>query len=390
MTSEKLLFRDFQSLVLERLNDSGYEGVRNSNARQMRKDRKDVDSWLANAKHAQEVLGETARKKTIEEQMGKVNQIALDLGSLRVACELSVSRRTQELDALDIELGAIKSALTELETIWKEGDGRHAKVVADAKQEHAEAKRALEEISGQERHFVAVGIPSLLKEDDLQGEYAHDKQTAITEHKSLTERVNDAEQALQSTLAAVGKDLQARKGKIQGQREATSKDCEVQVAAVEQERDAALQEFDSAESDPVLAQIEFEIETHLHDIGVQDALSKSAEAPAEALASLQQAEAALELADAAVTECAPLAEQCRCLVDVGEIRRAQSLDALNQAEAQFAGAESRNRSLQAQLNPPEGSVLAALRAQHVGALDQRGQGIGPRTIAAHRPRATLR
>lgn len=363
MTSEKLLFRDFQSLVLERLNDSGYEGARNSNARQMRKDRKDVDSWLANAKHAQEVLGETARKKTIEEQVGKVNQFALDLGSLRVACELSVNRRTQELDALDVEIGAIKSLLAELETTWKDGGDRHAKTVADARQHHEEAKLALEEISGKESHFAAIGIQSLVKEEELQGEYAYDKQIAITEHKSLTERVNDAEQALQSTLATVEKDMQTRKGQIQAQRETSSNDCEVQVASIEQERNVALQKFDSADADPVLAQLEFEIEMHRHNIGVQDALSGSAEAPEEAMANLQQSEAALVSTSTAVTECSQLAEQSRRLVEVGEVRRAQSLNSLNQVEAQLAEAESRHKNLQAQLNPPDGSVLAALRAQ---------------------------
>lgn len=363
MTSEKLLFRDFQSLVLERLNDSGYEGARNSNARQMRKDRKDVDSWLANARHAQEVLGETARKKTIEEQVGKVGQIALDLGSLRAACELSVNRRAQELDALDVELGAIKSALIELEATSKDGGERHARTVADAKQQHAGAKLALEEISGKESHFASIGILSLVAEHDLQDEYAHDRQTTITEHRSLTESVNDAEQARQSMLATVEKDLQARTGQIQGQREATIKDSEVQIASVEQERDAAFQNFDSADEDPVLAQLEFEIETHRHDIGVQDALSKSAEPPPEALANLQQAEAALASAHAAVNECSQLAEQNRRLVDVGEIRRKHSLDALDQAEEQLGEAESLHRSLQAQLNPPGGSVLAALRAE---------------------------
>ncbi|MEG2577063.1 MAG: ATP-binding protein [Glutamicibacter sp.] len=363
MTSEKLLFRDFQSLVLERLNDSGYEGARNSNARQMRKDRKDVDSWLANARHAQEVLGETARKKTIEEQVGKVTQIALDLGSLRVACELSVNRRIQEFDVLDVELGAIKSALAELEATWKDGGDRHAQTVADAKQHYDEAKLALEEISGKESRFAAISIQSLVKEEDLQGEYAYDKQIAITEHKSLTERVNDAEQTLQTTLATVEKVLQARNGQIQAQRETTSKDCETQVAAVEQERNVALQKFDSADADPALAHLEFEIDTHRHDIGVQDALSRSAEAPEETIANLQQAEAALEFASAAVTECSQLAEQSRSLVEVGEVRRGQSLGSLNQVEAQLAEAESRHKNLQAQLNPPDGSVLAALRSQ---------------------------
>lgn len=363
MTSEKLLFRDFQSLVLERLNDSGYEGARNSNARQMRKDRKDVDSWLANAKHAQEVLGETARKKTIEEQVGKVNQIALELGSLRVACELSMSRRTQELDALDIELGVIKSALTELETTWKEGDERHAKAVTDAKQQHAEAKLALEEISRKENYFAEIGIQLIVNEADRQGEYTHQRQTAATEHKSLTERVNDVEQALQSTLATVEKNLQTRKEQIQRQRETTNKDYEDLVTVVEQERNAALHKFDSAGTDPAIAQITFDIDTHRHDIGVQEALSKSAGAPSQALAELQRAEEALTSTNAAVSEFTQLVEKNKRLVEVGEVRRTQSLDALNQAEAQLAKAESQHKNLQAQINPPEGSVLAALRAQ---------------------------
>lgn len=363
MTSEKLSFRDLQSLVLERLNDSAYEGARNSNARQMRKDRRDVDSWLANVKHAQDVLGDTARKKVIEDQAGKVGQIALDLGSLRAACEVSIDWRAAELDALEVDLGKIKVALSDLERNAIEGAEKLGRAVSEAKAQLTAAKAAVEEISGQQRHFDAIGIAALVKEDALQSEYAHDKQTATTELTSLTERVKDAQQALQETLTALERDLQARKGQIQEQREAASKDCEAQVNAVEEERKAALEELEATPATPRRVEVEHLIAQHRNDIGAQDTLSKFAEAPKEALNNQSQAETSLGLAITTLAERTQHVERTGHQVKSGELQQSQSLQTLNQAEAQLAEATSRHEILQAQLNPPAGSVLAALRAQ---------------------------
>lgn len=363
MTSEKMSFRDLQSLVLERLNDSTFEGARNSNARQMRKDRKDVDSWLANVKHAQEVLNDTARKKMIEDQAGKVGQIALDLGSLRAACELSIDRRTAELDTLELDLGKIKVALNELERTAGEGTGKHARAVAEARSQFGAAKAAVEEIAGQQRHFNAIGIQALLQEDAQQSQYAHEKQVANTEFTSMTARVNDAQKALDEALSNLERDLQARKGQIQQQREAASKECESQVEAVEQERKAVLEELDATPAAPRLVEIEGLIASHRNDIGAQDALAKVADAPKEALENQSQAEAALALANTAFAERTQQVERTGHLVQAGETQQVQSLQALNLAEAQLADASSRHDILQAQLNPPAGSVLAALRAQ---------------------------
>ncbi|MDM0109894.1 ATP-binding protein [Variovorax sp. J22R24] len=363
MTSEKMSFRDLQSLVLERLNDSAFEGARNSNARQLRKDRKDVDSWLANVKHAQDVLSDTAREKMIEDQAAKVGEIALDLGSLRAACELSIDRRAGELDALELDLGKITVAIHDLERTAAEGAETHAKAVSDAKIQLNAAKVAVEEIAGQERHFDTIGIKTLVKEDALRSQYAHDRHVATTELASLTERVNDAQQALQGTLGKLEKDLQARKAQIQEQREEAIKECETKGAAVEQERAAVLEELDATPAAPRLLELEHLIAGHRNDIGAQEILSKVAEAPKEALQHQAEADSALAQANTILAERTQHVERTGHLVKSGEAQQAHSLQALGQAEGQFAEANSRHELLQAQLNPPPGSVLALLRAQ---------------------------
>ncbi|UVH55162.1 ATP-binding protein [Variovorax paradoxus] len=363
MTSEKITFRDLQNLVLERLNDSAFEGARNSNARQLRKDRKDVDSWLANVKHAQEVLNDTARKKVIEEQAGKVGQIALDLGSLRAACDLSIDRRVATLDQLDLELGKLTVAMNDLEQSAAEGAATHARAVSESKTQLASATAAVEEIQGQDRHFTSIGVKSMVAEHALQGQYTHDKQVATTERNSLTERANDAQQALQVTLANLERDLQARKGQIQTLRETASRECEAQVAAVEEERNGVIAEFDSAPAAPRLIEIDDLIAQHRSDIGSHEALARVAEAPEEAQEHLAGAEASLAQANQVLSERKQHVERTRLEVRSGDGLQTQTLQALNQAEAQLADAAAHHEVLQAQLNPPAGSVLATLRAQ---------------------------
>ena len=363
MTSEKMSFRDLQNLVLERLNDSAFEGSRSSNSRQLRKDRRDVDSWLANVKHAQEVLSDTARKKVIEEQVGKVGQIALDLGSLRAACDVSIDRRSAELQQLDLELSRLKVDSHELERTARVGADTHARAVSEANTQLASAKAAVEQIQGQERHFNAIGIKTLLEEDALQGQYAHDKQVATTERKSLTARANDAHQAFQATLANLERDLHARKGQIQSQREAATSECETEVAAVEQERKAVIEEHDVTPTAPRLVEIEALIAEYRSNIGSQDTLSRVAEAPKEALDHLAQAEAALLQANETLIERTQDMERTRHSVKSGETLQAQTLQALNQADAQLSDASELHEILLVQLNPPPGSVLATLREQ---------------------------
>lgn len=363
MTSEKMSFRELQSLVLERLNDSAFEGARNSNARQLRKDRKDVDSWLANVKHAQEVLNDTARKKVIEDQIGKVGQIALDLGSLRAACELSIDRRAETVDQLKLELGKLTIQMDEHQRTASVAAAAHDRAVSDSKSAHSAAKAALGEIHGQEQHFAAIKVDTLVQEDALQGQYAHDKQAATTARNGLTARANDAQQALQEALAKLDKDLRDRKGQIQDQREAATKDCEIQVAAVEVERKAVLEALEAMPTAPRLVEIEKQIADHRNNIGAQDALSRAAEAPKEAMDNQAQADAALKEADAKLVECTRHVERTELALKSNEALQAQSLQNLNQAEAQLADATSRHEILKAQLNPPAGSVLSALRTR---------------------------
>ncbi|OUM00715.1 ATP-binding protein [Variovorax sp. JS1663] len=361
MTSEKLSFRDLQSLILERLNDSVYEGARNSNSRQMRKDRKDVDSWLANVKHAQDVLNETVRKKVIEEQVGKVGEMAMDLGSLRAACEVSIDRRAAELDMLDLEIGQLTVAIHELERVAAEGKEAHDRTVASAKVELAKAKADLEEVVGRERHFESLGVQAMVQKDALQSQYAHDKQVATSELKLLTERVNDAQQALQAALANIERDLQARKEQIQEQREAAAKEYDSQVEVVEQERKAVLEELDLAEAAPRRIEIQEQIAAHHKEIGAHDTLSKVAEAPKEALDHRVAADAALAAANEALSERGQHVERTGNQVKSGVALQEQAFLTLDQAEGELSAATAHHETLQAQLNPPAGSVLATLR-----------------------------
>ncbi|GKT26059.1 ATP-binding protein [Acidovorax sp. SUPP3334] len=363
MTSEKITFRDLQNLVLERLNDSAFEGARNSNARLLRKDRKDVDSWLANVKHAKEVLNDTARKKVIEEQAGKVGQIALDLGSLRAACDLSIDHRVAALDQLGLELGKLTVAMHDLEQSAAEGAAMHARAVSESKNELASATAAVEEIQGKDRHFTYMGIKGMVAEHALQGQYTHDKQVATTERNSLTERANDAQQALQVTLSNLERDLQTRKGQIQTQRETATRECETQVAAVEEERNGVVAELDSTPAAPRLVEIDELIAQHRGDVGSHETLARVAEAPKEAQEHLASAEASLAQANQVLSERKQHVERTSLEVKSGDGLRTQTLHTLDQMEAQLADAAARHEVLQAQLNPPAGSVLATLRAQ---------------------------
>ncbi|MBS0455378.1 MAG: ATP-binding protein [Proteobacteria bacterium] len=363
MTSEKLSFRELQNLVLDRLNDSAFEGSRNSNARQLRKDRKDVDAWLASVKHAQDVIKDSVRKKTIEDQIGRVGEIALDLGSLRAACEVSIDRRVEELDQHNVNLGRLTIQLHDHQRESTEGAAAHDRAVSQSSDAHSAAKTAAEEILGQERHYAAIGIKNLVQEAALQGQYTHEKQAASSEHSSLTAQAENAQQALQATLSNLEKDLQERKTQLQSQRESATQECEAQEAAVEQERAGVIAELETTPAAPRLAEIEAKVAEHQNEIGVQDTLSRMAEAPKEAQENLAKADVAFKEAEATLAERTRHVERAELSEKSNAALQVQTLQNLNQADAQLTDATSRHETLKAQLNPPAGSVLATLRAQ---------------------------
>ncbi|SDC46156.1 Protein of unknown function [Variovorax sp. CF079] len=361
MTSEKLSFRDLQNLVLDRLSDVGFEGARGSSTRQLRKDRADVESWLANVKHAQDVLNDTTRKKQIDEQILKVGQIALDLGALRVASEKSIDQRAASVNHLDQEIGTISREIENFERDSKDTHERLSIALGHAKSQLASAQTALEEIVSRETHFHSIDVHAMVKEAEHQSQYAHDKQATSSELASLTELAKDAQRALQNTLNAIATGLQVRKEQLQEQREAAGTKHDAQAETVEQERKGVLEELENQPQAPRMAQIAEQIAAHQASVGQEETLSRVAQAPQAAQDNQAQAETALSQVNAALADREVLLQRANYAIKSGEAQQASSLQALSQAEGELARADEFRELLKTQLNPPAGSVMAVLR-----------------------------
>lgn len=363
MTSEKLSFRDLQNLVLDRLSDSGFEGTRGSTMRQLRKDRRDVDSWLANVRHAREIFNDTGRKKTIEEHISRIGQLALDLGSLRVATERSIDQRAASVDELEQAISKHASQTAAFEQEASQTTARLENLLEDTRNQWRRAKGALDELQRQQDHFDTIGAQALAGEEARKGEYAHDRKMAATELQGLTEKANDAQHSLQASLLAIDRDLHDRKAQIQVQREAATTAHAAQVELVEQERNAALEALDNEKPAPRLAEIATRLEAHQSNLGRHDALSKTADAPDEARQHLEEAERAGAEAAAILNTQAGDLQRAGQAVKTHESEQERLLQSLDQAEDQVERAVERHELLQAQLEPPAGTVLATLRAR---------------------------
>lgn len=363
MTGERMAFRDLQNLVLDRLSDTGYEGLRGGNAKALRKDRRDIDGWLANVRHAHRVFGEQEKVKRMRDLIVDVRKIALELGSLRSATERSIKGLLAALEAIRNDLNALEEKVQRFE---QESSARRLEFVeaeSSAKEAWTLAKDALEGLTRQQKSFEVLQAPRLAEQQDQENQIRHECDRASQELQHMEALAGEAGKALKERLAEIDHAVAIRLQEIDAERGSGNEAHSAALGELEAQREVALVAFEAKGPPLRVAELDaliVELRDRRADHKAQAVL---AEAPQAAQDNLKQAEGALAKAVANLDQRAGACSDARDALGKVENESKSLVFELDRAEAEALAARERHGLLSEQLSPPPGSVLEALRAQ---------------------------
>jgi chromosome segregation ATPase len=366
LTSEKLSFRDLQSLVLERLNDSGAEGQRGSNERSLRKSRASISDWLQSVAHTQKVFDEnrTPRRKLKELTM-QANDLALKLGSLRVATERSIQQRADEVDKYDAD-GKRHAAdherflqETQSDRERLQATQRQAKALVDVTRAPAEAAH------GQLKHFMSVKADELELEAGRHDGYVEELTAKTGELKAFQDlagaAAREAGEWLGQRKQAIAAQLEGVLDAVRIERDAVRNRINAAVDEHDQAREAVEQAHEQEGKPAHIAAMEHQVGDMQNEIGSQQTLASTAPAPDDARNNLIQREneardcqVQLNAAHTALAGARQASVEAKAAQDelIGKQERAASA---------VERARDRHTQLQEQFSPQPGTLLAALR-----------------------------
>lgn len=377
MTGERLSFRDLQNLVVDRLSDTGYEGLRGGNEKALRKSRKDIDSWLTHVRHTQRVFGEKEKVKRVRDLIVDVRKTTLELGSLRVATERSIGERVSALKDIHRALETLQEDMGRFDQ--ESEDTRRALMQAqlEAKGAWTITKEALEDLTRQQQRFEIDGAAALSEQQDKEARFKYDHQRATEELQAMVEKADEAEEALRIRLTAIEVALTTRLQEIDGLRRSGNEEHAAALEGLEAQSDSALAAFDQQALPPRVAELEVLIFESRQQHAEQAAQSKVSDAPQAARDNLQKAEVALDEAKVNRDRQIAAVSDKRESVAKLESESKELVFLLERTENEAYAARDRHALLSEQLNPPVGSVLEALRAQPLALWEGAAKALDP-------------
>jgi hypothetical protein len=367
LTSEKLSFRDLQSLILERLNDSGAEGQRGSNERSLRKSRASISDWLQSVAHTQKVFDEnrTPRRK-LQELTVQAKDLALQLGSLRVATERSIQQRAAEIVKVEADQ---KRNADNHESFLEEAQKTRDTLLAEqrkAKTQFDAARGPAEAAHGQLKHFRAVKAPDLEVEAGKQGGYVEELTAKAGELKALQDlagvATTQAREWLTQRKKEIAAQLQAVVDAVGAERNEVRTRTEAAVAEQDQAREA-VELAHAEEGTPAhIAELERQIGLVQSEIGSQQTLASTAPAPDDARDNLAQRESDAQDCQDQLNAAHIALGATRQANHDAKVAQDDLIAKQERAAQAVERARERHDRLQEQLSPQPGTLLAALRA----------------------------
>ena len=377
MTGERLSFRDLQNLVLDRLSDTGYEGLRGGNEKALRKSRRDIDSWLTHVRHTQRVLGEKDKVKRARELIVDVRRTALELGSLRVATEKSIGARKTERAATQLAIEALREEAERFNRHTCETREGLIQAQSTAKTAWTLTQDALEDLVRRQTRFESDSAEALSEQHDKEDQFKYDRQRAGEELQAMVDMAGEAEAALQKRKVAIEGALSARLQEIDAQRLSGNEEHDAAQSELEAQKDSALDAFDEQGLPPRAGELDVLIGEARQRCAEQEAYSKAADAPQAAKDNLQKAEEARDETRANHERQNAAASGRRMSVAKLESESKELVFLLENAENAAHAARDRHVLLSEQLNPPVGSVLEALRAQPLARWEGAAKALDP-------------
>lgn len=377
MTGERLSFRDLQNLVLDRLSDTGYEGLRGSNEKALRKSRRDIESWVNHVRHTQRVFGAKDRVKRARDLIVDVRRTALELGSLRAATAKSVAARQADLATTQ---RAIEVLEKEESTYHEDANATReglAKGQQDAKAAWEVRKNALEDVVRQATSFDRDGAEDLSGQQDKEEQISYDRLRAHQDLESMVARVGEAEDALRQRLEGIQTALDARLKAIGEQRLSGSEEHDAARSELDAQKESALGTFDEQGIPLRAGELDILIDQERQRFAEQMAHSRTADAPQAAIDNVGSAEAEHREAEENKRRQDFTLGERREAVTVLESEAREIALQLDKAEAEAHAAGERHALLSELLSPPVGSVLEALRGQPLALWEATAKALDP-------------
>lgn len=358
MANEKISFADLRNIVIDRVLDMGALDRPAVTARELRKSHKDVEKWLADLDHLNQVMAQAAQAQTVKAGIDRVKDSHRQMCALHLAVRQATSQVKAGQEALQAEETLARENLR-LERERIEAAVAACKgAVQQATPRMDEAAAAFEGAKSRQGYFASIDAPTLASRQDREAEFASDKTATEAELARLTSGAGAVRDHAESRSRDI-KDRAHGRLTLIGERELqAARDRGDRLSAVAKQEEAALHGIAVPAR---LAEIPDEREANVLRLGALEGVVKKPAASEEAEARKTAAHEALN--QVSEQHLAALGRRQAAAAEVQKVQTAldAAVQAVNAAKSAHAAAGEAVERVRSHLTPTPGSLLEYLR-----------------------------
>lgn len=361
MANEKISFRDLQNIVIDRVSGAGdADGRSKTQAREMRKSRRDVVKWIEDRDHLARVMKQGPQATALLEKAALIKEQHARICGLHSAIKASSVRVAREQQSL---LGEIERKEADFQKLKLEREDQ-VKVLGGALNEAAGRKRDLEgcvlSIERRLKHFESIDVLSMVKQAQSEPVYKERRSVAETDLGRLTKAAGGAQKRADQQKAEVATAESLSLGRIADREREYGLEATIILESLSEEESRTLE----ALAPPArIGQAKKQRDANLSRAGEIKGLVANPSASAATLERLANAKEASDKAGTQMQRAVQAKSESELLNLKASSRVNAALATIDRAFVSLTAAKAEVDRLQDEMEPAAGSLLEHLRSQ---------------------------